>query len=549
MTTDTSIKTKKIQVNESRHGDADTYIMITIAKTIIIGENADAKSIFMIVRMSLNEIKDIFNSLEEPNNVLNFQNILKAKKNTKNIIREQSSQSLMKIIWIFDRVFKNNGNFRGKRHSLNQKSIFTNKTSHCDISKADSHNTDDYQKIEDLKDKKDISNIEQIENREEPEFSFEELKEIYDKEIKIWTFDTGEVVGNNILSNQDVELNDQIRLLIAEKIGKNIKLLHKIKVPKCLHCQVFFSNPREELIQELLQNKKKRNQKYFRNNLLRHHMTDPIIFHRKKDSFSLSWMITQETIRFSYWKINQRFLRRLKTSEQIKDENICNKKKWYLRKLTYTGTIKKTMLSYIRAGLISNFGNYANKNHQTLNLLKYSEKLKHNTVKVYIQLVREIVFDESTLDNYLIHISNENTTSSTNSVNNQQKDTNQTEDTTCNTNFANSQQNSDNQIKNIKLNSSYKNNSFFLFKITIITLPTTPHGKTNFELISNHFTENIIDKSNINDKTNSIYKSYYSTPNFEAINDYYIETSNSDFNLNTDININYNNTYDNTISN
>jgi len=86
-------------------------------------------------------------------------------------------------------------------------------------------------------------------------------------------------------------------------------------------------------------------------------------------------------------------------------------------------------------------------------------------------------------DNYLIHISNENTTSSTNSVNNQQKDTNQTEDTTCNTNFANSQQNSDNQIKNIKLNSSYKNNSFFLFKITIITLPTTPHGKTLYPLM------------------------------------------------------------------
>ena len=144
------------------------------------------------------------------------------------------------------------------------------------------------------------------------------------------------------------------------------------------------------------------------------------------------------------------------------------------------------------------------------------------------------------LENYSIHISNENTTSSTNSVNNQQKDTNQTEDKTGNTNLSHNQQIDDNQIKNIKLNSSYENNSSFIKnnydkvannsnmeEIIFTDEPNINNESQNFELISNHSTENIIDKVNTNDKTENIFdefrdninESYYSIPNFEAIND------------------------------
>jgi len=84
--------------------------------------------------------------------------------------------------------------------------------------------------------------------------------------------------------------------------------------------------------------------------------------------------------------------------------------------------------------------------------------------------------------------------------------------------------------------------------------PNINNESQNFELISNHSTENIIDKANTNDKTENIfvefsdntYESYYLTPNFRALNDDNIEASNSDFNLNIDIN--YDNTSDSTIS-
>jgi len=101
-----------------------------------------------------------------------------------------------------DHVFKNNGDFRGKRPSVNQKSIFNNKTKHCDICKSGpsqtensiywikieimlmvitviiNPNTIQWTKTENLNDKKEISNVEQIENPERYEFFFEELKKI-----------------------------------------------------------------------------------------------------------------------------------------------------------------------------------------------------------------------------------------------------------------------------------------------------------------------------------------------------------------------------------
>jgi len=84
-----------------------------------------------------------------------------------------------------------------------------------------------------------------------------------------------------------------------------------------------------------------------------------------------------------------------------------------------------------------------------------------------------------------------------------------------------------------------------------MTVPITPTWKTiypstkpninnetqDFEIISNHSTENIIDKVNTNDQTkntndefrDNINESYF--PNFEAINDDNIETSSSVLNL------------------
>ncbi|KAG4102656.1 hypothetical protein H8356DRAFT_1324587 [Neocallimastix lanati (nom. inval.)] len=131
------------------------------------------------------------------------------------------------------------------------------------------------------------------------------------------------------------------------------------------------------------------------------------------------------------------------------------------------------------------------------------------------------------LENYSIHISNENTTSSTNSVNNQQKDTNQTEDKTGNTNLSHNQQIDDNQIKNIKLNSSYENNSSFIKnnydkvannsnmeEIIFTDEPNINNESQNFELISNHSTENIIDKTKITKRFNSNGKNHW----IEAMN-------------------------------
>ena len=106
-----------------------------------------------------------------------------------------------------DLIIKNNGDFRGKRSSANQKSIFTNKSKHGDIRIPDSHNTNDSKfnllnknrnctnfnnsntkskhntkkkkkKTRRFKRQKEIFNVEQTENSEEPEFSFEELMEI-----------------------------------------------------------------------------------------------------------------------------------------------------------------------------------------------------------------------------------------------------------------------------------------------------------------------------------------------------------------------------------
>ncbi|ORY40587.1 hypothetical protein LY90DRAFT_510371 [Neocallimastix californiae] len=106
-------------------------------------------------------------------------------------------------------------------------------------------------------------------------------------------------------------------------------------------------------------------------------------------------------------------------------------------------------------------------------------------------------------------------------------------------------QNNDNDVTN---NSNMENNIF-------IDEPNISNKSQNFELISNYSTESIIDRSNTNGQIENTFdefiynidESYYSTPNFKAINDDNIETSNSDFNLNTDVN--YDNTFDNTVCN
>jgi len=106
-------------------------------------------------------------------------------------------------------------------------------------------------------------------------------------------------------------------------------------------------------------------------------------------------------------------------------------------------------------------------------------------------------------------------------------------------------QNNDNDVTN---NSNMEDN-------ISIDEPNISNKSQNFELISNYSTESIIDRSNTNGQIENtldefiynIDESYYSTPNFKAINDDNIETSNSDFNLNTDVN--YVNTFDNTVCN
>jgi len=85
--------------------------------------------------------------------------------------------------------------------------------------------------------------------------------------------------------------------------------------------------------------------------------------------------------------------------------------------------------------------------------------------------------------------------------------------------------------------------------------PNINNKSQDFELISNHSIENIIDKVNTNDQTENTFNEfredineyYYSTPNIEAINDNNTERSSCDFNLNTDVK--YDNTSENTISN
>jgi len=127
-----------------------------------------------------------------------------------------------------DLIIKNNGDFRGKRSSANQKSIFTNKSKHGDIRIPDSHNTNDSKfnllnknrncsnfnnsntkskhnakknKTRRSKRQKEISNVEQTENSEEPEFSFEELQEIYDKELNYLESSTKEEESQLITPN------------------------------------------------------------------------------------------------------------------------------------------------------------------------------------------------------------------------------------------------------------------------------------------------------------------------------------------------------------
>ena len=89
-------------------------------------------------------------------------------------------------------------------------------------------------------------------------------------------------------------------------------------------------------------------------------------------------------------------------------------------------------------------------------------------------------------------------------------------------------QNNDNDVTN---NSNMEDN-------ISIDEPNISNKSQNFELISNYSTESIIDRSNTNGQIENtldefiynIDESYYSTPNFEAINDDSKETSNSDFN-------------------
>jgi len=127
-----------------------------------------------------------------------------------------------------DLIIKNNGDFRGKRSSANQKFIFSNKSKHGDIRIPDSHNTNDSKfnllnknrncsnfnnsntkskhnakknKTRRSKRQKEISNVEQTENSEEPEFSFEELQEIYDKELNYLESSTKEEESQLITPN------------------------------------------------------------------------------------------------------------------------------------------------------------------------------------------------------------------------------------------------------------------------------------------------------------------------------------------------------------
>ncbi|KAG4086742.1 hypothetical protein H8356DRAFT_1359835 [Neocallimastix lanati (nom. inval.)] len=109
-------------------------------------------------------------------------------------------------------------------------------------------------------------------------------------------------------------------------------------------------------------------------------------------------------------------------------------------------------------------------------------------------LKNKVVFDESipskilpkyfNQDNYSTHISNENTTTNKNSFNNQQ--------------------NYDNQIDNAKFNLSYENNAYL----------NQNNDDDDFELISYHSSENIIDKINTNYQTEKTFDEFRDNINY-----------------------------------
>ncbi|KAL6635779.1 hypothetical protein U3516DRAFT_733595 [Neocallimastix sp. 'constans'] len=138
-------------------------------------------------------------------------------------------------------------------------------------------------------------------------------------------------------------------------------------------------------------------------------------------------------------------------------------------------------------------------------------------------LKNKVVFDESipskilpkyfNQDNYSTHISNENTTTNKNSFNNQQ--------------------NYDNQIDNAKFNLSYENNAYlnqnndddvtnnfnmedniYIYIYIYIDEPNINNESQDFELISYHSSENIIDKINTNYQTEKTFDEFRDNINY-----------------------------------